>query len=278
MSPRPLQRRAIPAWVTAGAMVAAPLAGNVTAWAQVSVEDVERAFRQEVTPALALPAGEQTRYANLALQTLQMAGIDLLGPQYVLVVDRHVKVQAAMLYWMRPGAPPTYVGAAPVSTGRVGQFDHFETPTGVFAHNLNNPDFRAEGTRNANGILGYGAKGMRVYDLGWQQARQGWTTDGVSTMRLQMHATDPSLLESKLGTPQSKGCIRIPATLNQLIDRLGLLDADYELAADLVSTPWVLRRDRTPAYGAGRYLIVVETVRDGRPAWSLVPGHTKEKP
>jgi len=265
-------RRAVRAWVTAAAMVAAPLAGNVTAWAQVSVENVERAFRQEVTPALALPANEQARYAELAQQTLHMAGIDLLGPQYVLVVDRHVNVQAAMLYWLRPGAPPTYVGAAPVSTGRVGQFDYFETPTGVFAHNLSNPDFRAEGTKNANGILGYGTKGMRVYDLGWQQARQGWTQGGVSTMRLQMHATDPYRLESKLGTPQSKGCIRIPATLNQLIDRLGLLDADYELAADLVATPWVLRRDRTPAYGAGRYLIVVETVRDKRPAWSPAPG------
>ncbi|WP_240433939.1 L,D-transpeptidase [Achromobacter sp. B7] len=252
-------------------MIVMPLVCSIPAFAQVSPDEVARAFRLEVSPALLLPDEEQERYANLALRTLQTAGIVLLGPQYILVVDRHVKVQAAMLYWMSPGAPPIYVGASPVSTGRVGQFDHFETPTGVFAHNLNNPDFRAEGTKNANGILGYGAKGMRVYDFGWQQARQGWTKQGVSEMRLQMHATDPYTLEPKLGSPQSKGCIRIAATFNQLIDRLGLLDADYELAADLVSTPWVLRRDRTPTYGAGRYLIVVETLRDTRPAWSSTP-------
>ncbi|NMK46461.1 L,D-transpeptidase family protein [Achromobacter sp. Bel] len=270
--------RATHTWMMAGAIAVAPLACPGPTWAQVPPDEVARAFRQEVSPALVLPDDERERYANLALQALQAAGIILLGPQYVLVVDRHVKVQAAMLFWMRLGAPSLYIGAAPVSTGRIGRFDHFETPMGVFAHNLNNPDFRAEGTKNANGILGYGAKGMRVYDFGWQQARQGWTKEGVSTMRLQMHATDPYQLETRLGTPQSKGCIRIPATLNQLIDRLGLLDADYELAADLVSTPWVLRRDRTPVYGAGRYLIVVETLRDTRPAWSPAPSAVKGTP
>jgi len=252
--------------------------GTVPVLAQVLPEEVERAFRQEVSPALALPKDEQARYGALAEQSLHAAGVLALGPQYVLVVDRNVKVQAAILYWLRVGEPPHYVGAAPVSTGRVGQFDHFETPAGVFAHTLANPDFRAEGTPNAKGILGYGAKGMRVYDFGWQDARQGWTPDGVSTMRLQMHATDPRVLEPRLGTPQSKGCIRIPATLNQLIDRLGLLDAEYELAADLVSTPWVLRRDRTPVLGAGRYLIVVETVRDERPAWSPAPDRRRDPP
>ena len=270
--------RAAPPWLMAAAIVAATLGAGMPAWARMPPDEVARAFRQEVSPALVLPEDEQTRYGDLALQSLHAAGLVLLAPQYVLVVDRNVKVQAAMLYWMQPDAPPVYVGAAPVSTGRVGQFDHFETPTGVFTHGLNNPDFRAEGTKNANGIRGYGAKGMRVYDFGWQQARQGWTQNGVSTMRLQMHATDPTLLEPRLGTPQSKGCIRIPATLNQLIDRLGLLDADYELAADLVSTPWVLRRDRAPADGAGRYLIIVETTRDKRPAWSPPPRAVKGKP
>jgi len=278
MPQRNNHRRDTRRWLIGSAVVTAFMACAMPALAQVLPDDVARAFRQAVSPVLVLPDDEQARYGDLALQALQTAGIVLLAPQYVLVVDRNVRVQAAMLYWTPPGAPPLYVGAAPVSTGKVGQFDHFETPTGVFAHTLRNPDFRAEGTKNANGILGYGAKGMRVYDFGWQQARQGWTKAGVSTMRLQMHATDPYLLEPKLGTPQSKGCIRIPATLNQLIDRLGLLDADYELAADLVSPPWILRRDRTPAYGAGRYLVVVETVRDKRPAWSPAPEAIKGKP
>jgi hypothetical protein len=248
------------------------------ALARSSTEDVIRAFRHEVTPALSVPADEQTRYGTLLLQTLKAAGIRFSGPQYVIVVDRNVKVQAAMVYWLASGAPPAYVGGTPVSTGRIGQFDHFETPTGVFVHTPLNPDFRAAGTKNANGILGYGVKGMRVYDFGWQQARRGWGRQGISTMRLQMHATDPYLLEPKLGTPQSKGCIRIPATFNQLIDRMGLLDADYELAAGLASPPWVLLRDRTPAYGAGRYLIVVETARRERPDWSLPSDTVKTRP
>lgn len=183
-----------------------------------------------------------------------------------------------MLYWLPQAGPPILLGATPVSTGRVGQFDHFETPTGVFAHSLANPDFRAQGTRNANGIFGYGLKGARVYDFGWQQARKGWGDHAIGTMRLQMHATDPYVLEPKLGTAQSKGCIRIPATLNHLIDRLGLLDADYELAAALVTTPWVLLRDRLPQAGAGRYLIIVDTERDQRPDWSARPLPARGQP
>lgn len=68
-------------------------------------------------------------------------------------------------------------------------------------------------------------------------------------MRLQMHATDPHLLEPRLGTAQSKGCIRIPAALNDFIDRYGILDADYEQAMPAGLTFWVLRRDRTSTPG-----------------------------
>ena len=258
----------------AATLLCAAAASQVSA--QPTPEDVARAFRLEVMPALQVSASDQARYGGLALQALADAGVGLLGSQYVLLVDRNARVQAALLYWLPAAGPPVYVGASSVSTGKVGQFDHFETPTGVFAHSLANPDFRALGTKNANGILGYGAKGMRIYDFGWQQANRGWGNSGASTMRLQMHATDPVLLEPKLGTPQSKGCIRIPATLNRLLDSYGLLDADYELAADLISRPWVLLRDRTPVPGAGRYLIIVDTKREDRPDWSA-PGRAVAK-
>ena len=132
MPQRNNHRRDTRRWLIGSAVVTAFMACAMPALAQVLPDDVARAFRQAVSPVLVLPDDEQ----------------------------------AAMLYWTPPGAPPLYVGAAPVSTGKVGQFDHFETPTGVFAHTLRNPDFRAEGTKNANGILGYGAKGMRVYDFG----------------------------------------------------------------------------------------------------------------
>jgi hypothetical protein len=39
-------------------------------------------------------------------------------------------------------------------------------PLGVFEHSLDNPDFRAEGTRNEFGICGCGRKVVRVYDFG----------------------------------------------------------------------------------------------------------------
>ena len=155
-------------------------------------------------PAAARPsAGCVLHYAELAREQFQRAGVPLLG-SHVAVVDRSPQVQAILVYWVALGEPALLIGASPVSTGRVGQFDHFETPLGVFDHSLSNPDFRAEGTRNEFGFRGYGAKGMRVYDLGWQKARRGWGKGGDSTMRLQMHATDPVLAEHKLGSVQSR--------------------------------------------------------------------------
>ena len=277
---RPASRRPSPRAVMAWRLALAALLPAAGAAAPPLPPDpaaqVARAFGEQVTPKLTPPADEQARYGELAAQALRAAGITPLGPQFVIVVDRDIRVQAALLYWL--AQPPLFLGAAPVSTGRVGQFDHFETPTGVFSHTLANPDFRAEGTRNANGILGYGAKGMRVYDFGWQTANKGWGDRAPATMRLQMHATDPYVLEQRLGTAQSKGCIRISATFNRLIDRLGLLDADYELAAALVTPPWVLLRDRAPVTGAGRYLIIVDSGRSTRPAWAVPAAPAKGKP
>lgn len=277
---RPASRRPSPRAVMAWRLALAALLPAAGAAAQplppAPAAQVARGFGEQVTPTLRPPADEQARYGELAAQALRAAGITPLGPQFVIVVDRDIRVQAALLYWL--AQPPLFLGATPVSTGRVGQFDHFETPTGVFSHMLANPDFRAEGTRNANGILGYGAKGMRVYDFGWQTANKGWGDRAPATMRLQMHATDPYVLEQRLGTAQSKGCIRIPATFNRLIDRLGLLDADYELAAALVTPPWVLLRDRAPVTGAGRYLIIVDSGRSTRPAWAVPAAPAKGKP
>ncbi|WP_080966683.1 L,D-transpeptidase [Variovorax paradoxus] len=228
-------------------------------------------FRAQVDHRLEPPPDEARRYGELALGALAQAGIAPV-PQYVALVDRSPNVQAIFIYWLGDGAAPLLVGAAAASTGRGGEFDHFETPLGVFELTTDNPDFRAEGTRNEHGIRGYGAKGMRVFDLGWQQARRLWGQGGIGTMRLQMHATDPDLLEPRLGSVQSKGCIRIPASLNRLLDRFGVLDADYLAAAAQGSPMWVLPADQTPVEGAGRYLIVVDSARAERPAWSPAPG------
>jgi hypothetical protein len=90
-------------------------------------------------------------------------------------------------------------------------------------------------------------------------------------MRLQLHTTDRERLEPRLGRRESKGCIRIPATLNALIDRYGVLDAAYEEAMATGREFWVLNRDRTPTPWSGRSLVVVDSQRGERPQWSPLP-------
>lgn len=228
-------------------------------------------YSAQVDARLAVPPTETPRYGRLAEEALSRAGVALAQAQYLAVVDRDPFVQAFFLFWRSEQGEYEWVGASPVSTGQPGRFDYFQTPLGVFEHSLANPDFRAEGTRNSQGIRGYGAKGMRIFDFGWQDVSRGWGGGAVSEMRLQMHATDPDLLEQRLGRAQSKGCIRIPASLNRLLDHYGILDADYEQAVREGRKLWVLDPRRQPVSGAGRYLLVVEAGRSDRPDWSPAP-------
>jgi hypothetical protein len=229
------------------------------------------AFQQEVAHPLAVPAEAAEGYAGALQKALDDAGFHLDAPQFVALVDRSPRVQAVLLFWGGGAATWQLVGASAVSTGLPGRFEHFATPTGVFEHALINPDFRAQGTRNELGIRGYGRKGLRVFDFGWVGAAKGWGDGAVSVMRLQMHATDPDVLEPRLGSAQSKGCVRIAATLNEFLDRHAVLDADYLAAASAGRAPWQLRPDRVPVAGAGRYLVVIESPTAERPAWSPAP-------
>lgn len=235
---------------------------------------LDLAYQFEVDRRLAVPPAEQVFYAQLLDATLRQHEPVDLPSQYVVLVDRNAHVQAIFLYKLDASAAPRgfqFIGASPVSTGKPGRYDYFETPTGVFAHTLANHDFRAEGTQNSQGILGYGVQGMRVYDFGWVLAERGWGKRGYSQMRLQMHATDPYQLEQRLGLRASKGCIRIPASLNDFLDRHGVLDADYEQALASGARMWVMRADRTPVPDPGRYLVVIDSGRIERPDWSPVP-------
>lgn len=241
--------------------------------------EVELGFASRVDHRLAIPDDEVRRYATHLRTVLAAAGLGSLPPQYVLLVDRNAQTQAALLYWKSPEGDLDLVGAVAVSTGLPGTFDHFLTPVGVFAHTLENPDFRALGTRNELGIRGYGERGMRVYDFGWQLALRGWGDNAPSTMRLQMHATDPDLLEPLLGIAHSKGCIRIPASFNRFLDHYGILDADYDAAPPGDRRLWVLASDREPTSWPGRYLVVMDSERVQRPAWAPLPtGQAKVKP
>ncbi len=148
------------------------------------------------------------------------------------MVDRDPSVQQLRIILARPDAPWQVIGGSKVSTGQAGRHGYFITPVGVFLHTDGILDYRALGTFNENHIRGLGLKGMRVWDFGWQTAERGWGVDRDTVeIRLEMHATDPEYLEQRLGRPASEGCVRVPATMNRFLDVHGVLDADYERAA-----------------------------------------------
>jgi hypothetical protein len=234
--------------------------------------ELSELFEREVDRRIELAESERDEYAQRLAEALAAHGLADLPSQYFVLVDRDPHVQAVMIYWKSAAGDYRFIGAAPASTGRPGEYEHFETPTGVFEHSVANFDFRAEGTMSGFGIRGYGVKGMRVYDFGWVNAKRGWGRSGQSAMRLQMHATDPDLLEPRLGLTHSKGCIRIPATLNVFVDRYGVLDADYERLRAEGKRVSVLRADRVQTPWSGRYLVIVASERSERPDWSPLPG------
>jgi hypothetical protein len=248
-------------------LLAACLLCTTQAFASEAALALREIYLQKVDRRLAVPQQEQGFYAQQLLHELQQAGLNKLPPQYVVLVDRSPQVQALLLFWISDAGLVEFIGASPVSTGRRGGFMYYETPLGVFEHTVANRDFRAEGTENAQGILGYGVKGMRVYDFGWVRARRTWKP-GEGQMRLQVHSTDPRYLEPRLGTVQSMGCIRIPATLNTLFDRYGILDADYERALASGRRFWELLPNREPTQWPGRYLVIMDSERATRPDWS----------
>lgn len=227
-------------------------------------------FEREVDHRLTVPPEDQARYTTLLKQALADAKLDAPA-QVVLLIDRSPQVQAALIVMHTGGDDWLLIGATAVSTGKVGTYDHFLTPLGVFPHTLDNRDFRAEGTLNENHIRGYGKRGMRVFDFGWQQAERGWGSGAVSQMRLQMHATDPNVLEARLGNVASEGCIRIPATLNLFLDTHGFLDAAYEDAVAEGNDLWVLKPDRQTIAQPGQYMVIVDSMSTARPAWSPAP-------
>lgn len=225
-------------------------------------------FAREVDRRLDVPRADQRRYILLLEQALSADALAGSAGQSFVLVDRSPQVQAAMVLVRTQAGGWHWLGAAAVSTGKTGRFKHFLSPLGAFAHSLDNPDFRAEGTFNKHHIRGYGLRGRRVFDFGWQLAERGWGDGGTSKMRLQMHATDPRVLEPRLGRVASEGCIRIPATLNVFLDDHGVLDADYEAAAAGGQRLWILKASRQTMPWPGRLMVIVDSQAVERPAWS----------
>jgi hypothetical protein len=225
------------------------------------------------TGRLRVPLADQRAYGQRLQAALDAKDLGALAGEYVILVDRSANVQALFIYFRAmPGETWQMIGASPVATGRPGEFDHFLTPLGVFEHTPSNMDFRAEGTMNENNIRGYGKRDMRIYDFGWVDGERGWGKGGYSPMRFQMHATDPDRLEPLLGIRHSKGCVRIPASLNAFIDHNGIIDAEYQALVDSGKSLWVLHPNREITPWAGRFIVVIDSARKTRPAWAPAPG------
>jgi hypothetical protein len=220
-------------------------------------------LRQEVAGVSLPPRRISDEVAERATRLMEATGQTVGTPQIVLVVDRNPAVERLYVMFARPGGAQTWrdLGSVRVSTGQAGRKDYYITPVGVFAHTDAILDFRAQGTYNEHHVRGLGLAGMRVWDFGWQWALKGWHTDGEGgDIRLQMHATDPKLLEGRLGRPASEGCVRLSSSMNRFLDRHGVLDVDYEYAASQdIRYRALLAPDRTPTPLAGRLLVVIDS-------------------
>ncbi|QDH16912.1 L,D-transpeptidase [Swingsia samuiensis] len=201
------------------------------------------------------------KFINLAQEEIKSANITISRPQLVMVVDRNERVQHLDYVLALPDATWVSLGGTPVSTGSTGRKYYYITPTGVFQNTIDRLGYRAEGTKNKYGIRGIGAKGSRVWDMGWQTAMKGWLPKHeTGQIRLEIHATDPQFLEGRLGHPASEGCIRIPATMNHFMDHYGLIDVLYEQAASYDRRfSALLPKDRQPTPIAGDLVVVIDS-------------------
>lgn len=248
------------------AVVAARRAHAITdAATEAEFSRLRAALVREVPGTIVPDARRAALWVRLARTEVAQSDFLLDRPQLLVVVDRNPRVQALCLVLAQLGGAWEALGGTHVSTGQPGRFDHYITPTGVFQHTALILDYRAEGTYNENHVRGLGLKGMRVWDFGWQSARKGWRADGEhGDIRLLLHATDPAVLERRIGRQASSGCVRIPAAMNRFLDRYGVLDADYEEAArDDPAFRAVLLSDRTPTPLAGTAMVIVDSLESG---------------
>jgi hypothetical protein len=265
-----------PASATTTAPLAAwvPSSTNALPAANPQLAAMAREFTSSIARSVILPEDVTLRYAQLVNEEIKKKGVHDAAAQFFIVVDRNPHVQIGMIFWKdvtaHQTAPYMLIGATFVATGGTARFDHYITPTGVFEHHPEHADYRAEGTKNENGIRGYGRRGDRVMDFGWQETVKAWGAPETRQIRMQMHSTDFDILESKLGSVGSKGCVRVPSAMNRFVDHFGLLDADYEASAIQTGTkPWVWRADRTPTPWSGKYLVVVDSGVTTTPEWMM---------
>ena len=212
-------------------------------------------YKNEVTTSVN-PPEEKEKLIKVMSDAMNQNN-HLIGNQYFVIVDRNpLKQNFYIAFYDSVLNKISLSEPVKVSTGSLRK-KHFITPLGWFENLPEHGSYRALGTKNENGVRGYGVKGMRVWDFGWQPAQAGWRKDPyIIDIRLQMHATDPDIMEQRLGKPDSQGCVRVQAKLNNFLDKYGVIDKKYE---EISSKAWVLRKDRMPVKEAGSFLLVIET-------------------
>lgn len=207
-----------------------------------------------------IPAPELTQNAIQQAQImLEKQGVTIENPQILFIVDRAANVQRLWVVFASASTGKwNVIGAVKVSTGKPYRYEHYKTPLGVMINNNVNPGYRALGTRNKYGIRGIGAKGMRVWDFGWQTTTD-WKdpTGRPAIVQLEMHATDPTYLSQLLGEPISEGCIHIPAKFNTFADQNGLIDGEMDPSDADVKWLWGTHHNQSPL--AGDKVIVIDT-------------------
>ncbi|MDG6095039.1 L,D-transpeptidase [Acetobacter sp. AN02] len=240
-----------------------PLPSVDTAAALKEGEKLRAAFRSAVgSSAVKLTPARQALMIRLAKEQLQSSDHKIDRAQLIVIVDRSPAIQRLALVLALPDQDDwPLIGASKTSTGTAGRKYYYITPTGIFENSADRLGYRAEGTKNKNGIRGIGAKGMRVWDFGWHNATKGWSGNGkTGDIRLEMHATDPDFLESRLGRPASEGCVRIPARVNVFFDQHGVLDAEYEQTASYDARfRALLPKNLTPTPVTGDLMVVVDS-------------------
>jgi hypothetical protein len=225
---------------------------------------IAAAMAREAPAPVSLSAERQQALVSLAQQMATEDHLFIRQPQLVLIVDRAPHAQLLAMTLAEPDGGWRILGARHVSTGKPGRLQHFKTPVGVLLNDGSEIGYRAQGTFNQYHIRGLGVKGMRVWDFGWQTT-DDWRTPGATMeVRVEMHATDPSVLEARIGRADSEGCVRLPDSLNRFLDRHGIIDAAIERLGDSDSGYRALlspELDPTPL--AGDAVIVIDSSEPG---------------
>ncbi|MDP2703842.1 MAG: L,D-transpeptidase [bacterium] len=243
-------------WQRVVTLVAVCSARLVLACENDPLRDARAAFVNEVG-GISFDSTYGERIACQAELLIHEDQLKFDSSQFFLLVDRNPDAQIAFLaFYDREEEERKVVllGADKISTGNPKRRGYFETPVGVFENSPSNFSYRALGTKNSHGWRGLGVKGSRVWDLGWQRALK--QNNEPIDIRLLVHATDPGNGEPRLGTVQSKGCVRISARLNQFLDYYGVLDREYSVSEN---GRRVLLKKRDPIPFFGKNVVVVDS-------------------